>query len=242
MKLKKQLVSGLVLLSLIAPAYSASTVSYSATDSPSASPDGTGAINVWTTSTLGPNAGFFQGNSGSNGDGNGAGAGASAWAMFANSNDQAFAAHTFAGGALSLGQTVGLNFDNGFFDSTKSAGIQLRNGNTVLFSLYFRGGQAFYEYLDSGVTDADTTRGFSDDGAAFSFTLNTATTYSASYGAANWTGTIANAAVDNIQVYNNSAGSGATRDVYFNNLSVIPEPASAMLGLVGSVLLLRRRR
>ncbi len=240
--MKNQLATTTVLLALAAHAHAAATVAYSATASPSLSPDGSGSTNVWNTSILGSNAGFFLGDSGSNGDGNGAGAGTSAWAMFANNNDQAFSNHTFVGGALTNGQTVGLNFDNGFFDSTKSAGIQLRSGSTVLFSLYFRGGQSFYEYLDAGGTDIDTTRGFSDDGAAFSFTLNSATTYSASYGSANWSGTITSSAVDNIQVFNNSAGSGSTRDVYFNNLTVVPEPASAALGLIGSVLLLRRRR
>ena len=240
--MKPQLITASVLLALAAHASAASVASYSATAAPNSNPDGTGSTNVWTTSTIGANAGFFLGNSGSNGDGNGAGAGTSAWAMYANSNDQAFSSHTFAGGALVAGQTVGIDFDNGYFDSTKSAGIQLRSGSTVLFSLYFRGGQSFYEYLDAGGLDIDTTKGFSDDGAAFSFTLNSSTTYTASYGSASWSGTIANLAVDNIQIYNNSAGGGSTRDVYFNNLTIIPEPSAALLGGFGALALLRRRR
>jgi hypothetical protein len=242
MKLKNHLVTTFAVFALATHANAAATASYSATAAPNSNPDGTGSTDVWSTSTIGVNAGFFLGNSGSNGDGSGAGAGTSAWAMYANSNDQAFSTHTFAGGALVAGQTVGIDFDNGYFDTSKSAGIQIRSGATVLFSLYFRGGQSFYEYLDLGGTDIDTTKGFSDDGAAFSFTLNSATTYSASYGSASWTGTITNSAVDNIQIFNNSAGGGSTRDVYFNNLTVVPEPASAVLGLIGSVLLIRRRR
>ena len=39
-----------------------------------------------------------------------------------------------------------------------------------------------------------------------------------------------------------SSDPGSTRDVYFNDLTVVPEPASATLGLIGTVLLLRRRR
>ena len=139
MKFKTHLVAGFLLLGIVSHAHAAATVSYSATAKPDDNPDGTGAVDVWSTSVIGTNAGFFLGNSAGNGDGNGAGAGTSAWAMYANSNDQAFSTHTFAGGALTIDQTVGLNFDNGYFDDTKSAGIQIRNGSTVLFALYFRG-------------------------------------------------------------------------------------------------------
>lgn len=226
----------------LAASHGAATVSYVASNAPNASPDAnSNTVNVWTTTTSG-SAGFFSGNSSSNGDGNGGGAGNPAWAMWANSSGQAFAQYDFESSALSVAQTVGLNFDNGYINGGSSTGIQLRSGGTVLFSLYFRGGQSFYEYLDAGGTDVDTTRGFSDDGASFSFTLNSATTYSASYGSASWTGTIANSAVDNIRVFNNNAGSGGQFDVYFNNLTVVPEPGAAALGLVGTALLLRRRR
>lgn len=234
--------SGILFLAMSACVNAATLVSYSATDGPGADPDGTGSVNVWQTSIIGLEAGSFLGNSGSNGDGSGAGAGTSAWALYAHSGSQSFASHTFAGGSLGASQTVGLDFDNGYLDAPNAAGIQLRNGATVLFSLYFRGGQSVYEYLDAGGFDIDTSRGFSDDGAAFSFTLNSSTTYSASYGAASWTGTLSGASIDNIQVFNNNAGSADPNNVFFNNLSVIPEPSSAALGLIGAVLLLRRRR
>lgn len=237
--------SALILLcgmSGIAASHGAATVNYVASNSPSASPDAnTNTVNVWTTTSSG-SAGFFSGNSGGNGDGNGAGAGNPAWAMWANGGGQSFAQYDFQSSALAVSQTLGLNFDNGYINNGSSVGIQLRSGTTLVFSLYFRGGQSFYEYLDAGGSDIDTTRGFSDDGAAFSFTLNSATTYSASYGAASWSGTIANTAIDNIRVFNNNAGSGGQFDVYFNNLTVVPEPGAAALGLVGTALLLRRRR
>ncbi len=230
---------------MAACANAAATVSYSASADPGANPDATGGFNVWAV-TLSPGGtrGSFLGNSGTNGDGNGAGAGTSAWALFASGGGQSFANHTFGGGALNVAQTVGLNFDSGYIDSGsgQSAGIQLRNGSTVLFSLYFRGGQSVHEYLDAGGSDIDTTKGFTDDGGAFSFTLNSATSYSASYAGASWTGTLSGAAIDNIQVFNNNAGAGGAANVFFNGLTVVPEPSSAFLGLFGSLLLLRRRR
>jgi hypothetical protein len=225
-------------------AHAATNMSYSASATPSANPDGNGGtINVWTTTrTTGDDslAGFFQGNSADNGGG--AGAGSSAWAMYANSNQEAFASHTFAGGALNSGQTVSLNFDHGSIATSKSTGIQLFNGTTLLFQLFFKGGESNYWFSDAGGIDQSTGAGFTLDGGTFSFKLNSATSYSATWRSASWSGTIANLAIDRIQVYNNSAGSGAGSDVYFNNLTVIPEPTGALLGVVCVMGLLRRRR
>lgn len=229
-------------------AFAATNVSYTASSAPSANPDANaGSVNVWTTTATtgdGNQAGFFQGNSADNGGA--AGAGSSAWATYANTNQQTFSSHTFAGGALNVGQTVSLQFDNGDIATDKSTGIQLYNGATLLFQLYVRGGQTIYEFYDNlggGTFDQDTTAGFSKDGGTFSFTLNSSTGYSATWGNATpWTGSIQNLSIDRIQVYNNSAGSGGGNDVYFNNLTVVPEPSAALLGGLGALALLRRRR
>jgi len=203
-------------------AFAATNVSYTASSAPSANPDANaGSVNVWTTTAT-------------TGDGNQAG------------GQETFSSHTFAGGALNVGQTVSLQFDNGDIATDKSTGIQLYNGATLLFQLYVRGGQTIYEFYDNlggGTFDQDTTAGFSKDGGTFSFTLNSSTGYSATWGNATpWTGSIQNLSIDRIQVYNNSAGSGGGNDVYFNNLTVVPEPSAALLGGLGALALLRRRR
>lgn len=146
---------------------------------------------------------------------------------------------------MNVGQTISLQFDNGGIATGKSTGIQLYNGATLVFQLYFRGGESVYEYFDNlsgGTYDQDTSAGFSTDGGTFSFTLNSSTGYSASWRNVNWTGTVQNLGIDRIQVYNNSAGSGDGGNLYFNNLTVVPEPSAALLGSLGVLALLRRRR
>ena len=59
MKLKKHRVAIVLLLGVVADVHSAATVTYSATAKPDDNPDGTGTVNVWTTSIIGTNAGFF---------------------------------------------------------------------------------------------------------------------------------------------------------------------------------------
>ena len=165
--------------------------------------------------------------------------------MYANSGNEAFASHTYAGGALSLGQTTSIEFDNGFIDAGKSTGIQLFSGATLIFQFYFRGDEANYEFYDAGGFDQDTTENFSLDGGIFSFSLTGDTSYTASYRSASWSGSIASVStnpIDRLQVYNNSAGSGAARNVYFNNLSVVPEPINALSGGILAAGILRRRR
>ncbi len=236
MKSKIQLIALSVFLSLTS--HAATVVSYTAIASPSANPDGndgTNNVNVWTTSTIGANAGFFQGT------GN---IGPNSWGTFANSDSESFATHSFLGGNLGIGQTVSLNFENGSIASGKSTGIQLRNGTTLVFAFYFRGGQSVYEYFSNGVFDQDTTEGFSADGGTFSFTLGNSNSFSASYRSASWNGTVSGTPIDNILVYNNSAGAGSGADVFFNNLSVIPEPTTSALvvGAMALTMVLRRRR
>lgn len=239
--MRKNLLSLILSIAALSSANAATNITYSASASPDANPDGnSGSVNVWTTSNTGV-SGFFLGNSANNAGGSAAGAGTSAWAVYAQSLSNAFATHTFSGGALAVGQTVSLDFDNGWLVDFAVVGIKLRNGSTDLMTFSFTGGQSNYARTDAGGT-ASTTEGFTGNGGTFSFTLNSATSYSSSFRSASWSGSISNLAVDNIQVFNIGAGTGANHDVFFNNLTVVPEPSSAALGLIGTLALLRRRR
>ena len=60
--------------------------------------------------------------------------------------------------------------------------------------------------------------------APFVITLNSATTYSASYNGTPWSGTYSGT-IDGIRVFNDRAGDGS--DVFFNNLAIVPEPSCA---------------
>lgn len=230
----------------------ATVISYTATSDPAGSPDGTitaggsGTANVWATSTTG-SGGSFSGNSGGNGDGNGAGAGNPAWGIWSNTGGQSNAVHSFAGGALSVGQDIGLDFDNGFLDAGATVGVSLRNAaNDNLFEFFFTGGNASYSKNDSGGFSL-TGKTFTDDGFKFSFRLGAGNTYVGSLGATALSGSLisnADQAISNIRVFTVGNGSGgAARDMFFNNLTITPEPSRAMFLMLGlGCLVVRRRR
>ena len=187
--------------------------------------------------------GDFSGNSGTNGDGSGAGAGASAWALYANTGQTASAVYTLAGGGLSIGQSLSLDFDNGNIDLGGSVGMVLLNGGTEAFAFTFTGGDANYSIFDGATTD--TGVGFTDDGQNVSITLTSAGTYSVD--GTLLTGTFNNGqtTIDEVRVFNFNAGAGGPSNLFFNNLSVtqVPEPSSsALLTLAGLALILRRRK
>ncbi|GEP43365.1 PEP-CTERM sorting domain-containing protein [Brevifollis gellanilyticus] len=231
----------------------ATIISYTATSDPAGSPDGTitaggsGTTNVWSTSTTAP-GGSFAGNSGGNGDGAGAGAGANAWGIWSNTSGQSNAIHTLAGGALSVGQDIGLDFDNGFVDAGATVGVSLRNAaNNNLFEFFFTGGNSTYSKNDLAGA-LSTGLGFTDDGFKFSFRLNSTSGYSASLGATAFSGSLTagggDQAITNVRVFTVGNGTGgAQRDLFFNNLTITPEPSRLMLVALGVVLVgVRRRR
>ena len=253
---------------LATPAFASTNVSYTATADPNTAPDGVdsngNAVDVWTfghagsdTGATAPNNyGSFLGNSGANGGGSGAGAGTSAWGLYANrdytgatnSGNEANIGYTFAGGMLTLGQSVSIAFDGGYVDTGNQYGLRLFNSSGFALSLSFVGGDSAYRYYDNATSGNSAGFGYTPDGFTFKYTQLTLTTYSAvvTQGTAtlgSWTGTV-NSAPTFIQVYDSSAGSGSNYDVYANNLQIVPEPGSLTLcGGLGAVLLgLARRR
>jgi hypothetical protein len=49
-------------------------------------------------------------------------------------------------------------------------------------------------------------------------------------------------AIDNIRVFNANAGGGGQFNLFANHITVAPEPATARLGSLGLLSLLRRRK
>jgi hypothetical protein len=150
----------------------------------------------------------------------------------------------FAGGALSVGQTFQIDLDNGYIDNGGSVGIRLLSDTTSRFTFQFLGGTSNYT-----VNGVSTGLSFSGDGLRLSFTLTDTNTFSTTItrfagGAFTTTGTLANAGdLTGFEFFVNNAGYGGDGDAFINNMSVVPEPGSALLALVaGAPLLLRRRR
>lgn len=175
-----------------------------------------------------------------------------AWGMYANSANELYAIRPFSG-ALSVGQTVAFDFDNGNVDSTRVLGVRLL-ANTADIStrqveLRFVGGDANYTVFSGGTPPTLGSTGFTREGIHAEFTLTGTNTFSLlvkrlqSNTTQTVTGTLVspggNNAINGIAFRNLSAGGGATNDGYFNSIA-IPEPSS--LGLIAFCLLLSANR
>lgn len=66
----------------------------------------------------------------------------------------------------------------------------------------------------------------------------------AQLGSISQSGTFGNGvtAIDNIRVFNANAGGGGQFNLFANHITVAPEPATARLGSLGLLSLLRRRK
>ena len=201
-----------------------------------------------TTTSGDPNRnGEFSGDSGTNGGGSGAGAGDPAWALYANNAQTADATYTLAGGALNIGQALGIDFDHGIIGEPSnpfgSVGVVFSSGGVEALAVTISAGAPAYVLTDSG---GSFSTGFPStfDGLNINVAITASGEYDLNLGGASFAGTLANStsSIDTIRVFNFSAGGGGDRNVFFNNLTVVPEPSSALLGSIALLGLLRRRR
>jgi len=239
------------LVSAASLATAANNVSYTATADPNSNPDGTNqflaAVDVWTVTTA-------PGATGSDGAGSYYGSQPSlgnAWQLFSYQNSgagnggSAFANTTFAGGALTIGQTVSINFNMRALDAPNgSAGLSLQNGSGNAINFYiFGGGPGNYFYTDAGSSNVTAGSMTYQYQSAFNiaFTVTGAGTYHAVAGSDAWNGTFSGSLVG-MQVYDSRGGNAS--DVGFNNLVIVPEPGTVSLVIGGLAFLgfgIRRR-
>jgi hypothetical protein len=218
----------------------ATIASYVASDDPGLAPDANGqSVDVWTntqSATGGRGSGFFSPFTLSS----------TPWVLFTYPGSDVGSIqsnHTFDGGPLSIGQTVLIDWANRAIDPGGSVGVSLTSGGAAVATVKFNGGDpdGVYRYDDAGGANQSTGEGFAyQNMRTLQFKVNSASSYTAKFGSSTWTGTYSGA-IDGIQVFNNLGGNGS--DVPFNNLSVIPEPSTAVLvALAGLCLMPRRRR
>jgi hypothetical protein len=253
--MKKTLVTIIGLLGITGLAYASNDFSYTATATPGSSPDGVdqnnNPVSVWTLAqnpgvTGGGISGAYEGTSFS-------GETLSGWQIWSSPGSLAVgdggfieASNIFAGGALSIGQTVSLNFEMRAADPGRDVGISLLNGSgdAITFGIY--GGEAGpYPYTGSGYFYSDAGSSYVSAGGMgyqyqnefnVAFTVTGANTYSAVAGSDSWSGTF-NGSLLGIDVFNYGAGNGS--DLAFNNLTVaVPETGTLSLFGLGSAILL----
>ncbi len=154
---------------------------------------------------------------------------------------------------LAIGQTLSLDFDNGYINSGagQSVGFFLSNGASTPLTVFFNGGDSQYRVLTPAGTTG-TAINFTGNGLHADFTLTSATAYTFSLkpaGGAAYvqTGAYTGAGVNSLSFFNNNAGSGPNFDVFANNLSVTTPAPSALLPMAGGLTVLfgslkRRKR
>jgi hypothetical protein len=226
---------------------------------------GTGFSNWVQVAQNGPSgSGSFIGDATQNGNipsGGGINTSGKSWGTYGNSGNTEVLYRNFTGGSLGVGQTFSLALDNGWINTGNVVGFVLRGGtdtssknNGERLEFLFVGGNANYSIATNSTSQlVDTGVGWTDGGLVVNFTLTGADTYSlsitglASHASATISGVlggVTGSGIDSVALYNQNAGGGANYDMYFNQMAIVPEPATVTLvgfGLL-SVFLVRRRK
>ncbi len=183
------------------------------------------ASNIWIINTNGGSA--FVGNSTTNGGGS-TGINSSnnlAFGLFNNSSSTSEAIRNFP--ALLTGQTVQFDMDNGWVNNGTAVGIGLQNASSQnVWEIFFAGGNAGYSVNGSLLSP---TVPFTANGLRVTFTLLTATTYSATIQILNggatygpYTGSLLNPGggqnITRFRAFNFNAGGDGNYNFYFNNI------------------------
>jgi len=186
---------------------------------------GFGAWQFYTSSTDGNlNGRFMAGSAAVN-------IGTPAWGLYANGTTNLSEAKRLLSGPLAVGQTFGVQMDNGFIDPGCGVGVALLNtAGQTLWQFFFNGGDTFYN-----ITGSTTDVGWTSSGIDIEFTLTGATTYRTRitpFGGPTRTNTgslevQADSTVTVFRAWNWHAGSGSDYDFFFNNLRIVTTGAGS---------------
>ena len=243
-------------LALASASIAATNISYDAADNPGSNPDasvngeGSATADAWTTvSSFGGSGSLFGG-----GLSDGTYTNDNTWQIFTvtGQDSQIYSKH-FLDSALTVGQSISLNFANSSVATGGFVGISLKDSNNVNIAQFqFAGGGGDYVYSDSTHTNSDTLHAFeSQDLMNITWKIGPSGAYTATLSdpgtnavEATWSGTFGgNGLVSGIEVFNNNGGNSS--DVFYDDLTIAPEPSTwfaATIAGVGALYLRRRRR
>lgn len=179
----------------------------------------------------GPDAGFFIGSSAQNAGIGNIDASGKAWGLFAHNKGMASAWRRFSAGPLAVSsQRFDIDFDHGNLgEAGSSVGIGLQNAaSNTLWEVYLPGDGANYMYRD-GDGEHDSGIPKSTESLHISFRLTTAKDYTAEIAAGfsmkKYKGRLVDdpdKGVAQVHIWNLDAGSGSSRDVYINRMTILP--------------------
>ena len=241
--MKKAILILICIIGAVKLASASSNFTYTATASPGNTPDGVdqsnNPVNVWTNVLY---AGGTNGLGDAGADGSGVYFGApfggglgNVWQMYSYQNDgvgrggSVDSYNTFAGGALTAGQTVSIDFEMRATDPASTngpageVGVSLMSGTNTAIKFYiYGGGPGWYFYNDAGTNAAKAGAMTYQYQSPFNiaFTITGTNAYLAVVGSDTWTGTF-NGLLTGIDVFNHAGGNAS--DVGYNNLKVAPQ-------------------
>jgi autotransporter-associated beta strand protein len=135
-----------------------------------------------------------------------------------------FATRTFP--ALTAGQVVSVDFDNGWVDTGRKVGFSLQTSASAdVLQFYFNGGDSFYTYASDVGSPTPTTVNWQNTGLRVQFALTCANTYVLTVTpcggtATTYTGTYSGATITQLKLFNGNTDGGGNYNVFFNNLIV----------------------
>ena len=147
-----------------------------------------------------------------------------------------------------MGEQFRLKLDNGYIDTGGKVGFGLRNSlGEDRFEFYFVGGES--KYTLNIADDVFTLHGFTSAGMSLQFTLTGADTFTLNINydkfsplTETFSGTLQGtpgSGIDGFRLFNSGAGNGG-KNVFFNNVQVVPEPSSLILLGVAGLAMMRR--
>jgi hypothetical protein len=222
-------------------------ITYTANNTPGTSNDslvnsGPTTTQVWTLATTGN----------STSEATATISGSKVWAIDARSDTSTITQTTsFQDGALQHDQSVSIKYGmSNEVDSGGKVGLNLLSGSTTEVSVFFAGGQSYFEYTDSTHSAVSTGQYYNPSSLmTFSFEITGTGTYSADLNGNTFTGTFS-APITGIQVFDDDGGGSGIGSQYTSTeystdlVESVPEPATyAMVALaLGALLLMVRPR